>query len=108
LGKLFKSCTEDISEYDGLKKDPIVAKHASCALPEPLVPESLFPNLPGNCQPIAVKSTKYNKDDNLLDNKLQKDDIFEPSRSPWPAQAVVVQTNGKTRMCVDYSQSINL
>ena len=75
---------------------------------------SLFHNLTKNCKPIAVKSRRFNSiDQAFIDreiNRLYSDGIIKPSISPWRAQIVVVKNteNNKRRMCVDYSQTVNL
>ena len=114
LGQAFqKRHDRVIIEYGGRDKDLVVSPATSCALPAALVPsETLFPNLPKNCKPIAVKSRQYCESDKLFIaneiKKLLEDDIIEASRSPWRAQIVVVRNEKKTRMCIDYSQTINL
>ena len=40
-------------------------------------------------------------------NHLLKEKIIEPSFSPWRAQVVVVKHNGKMRLCIDYSETVN-
>ena len=75
-------------------------------------PKSLFPNLPPNCKPVADSRRRYSLQDqefiSLEINRLLKENIIEPSRSPWRAQVVVVKKDDKKRMTVDYSQTINL
>ncbi|XP_064080564.1 uncharacterized protein LOC135197423 [Macrobrachium nipponense] len=48
---------------------------------------SLFPNLPQQCKPIAVKSRRYSQDDQLFVkdqiSHLLSEGIIEPSISPW-------------------------
>ena len=70
----------------------------------------------------ATKSRSFNKEDSVFMameiGKLQEDGITEHSMSPCRAQIVVVknetnkQTNRKTktkkRLCVDYSQTMNI
>ena len=43
-------------------------------------------------------------------DRLYSEGIIKPSMSPWRAQIVVVKdaSNNKRRMCVDYSQTVNL
>ena len=45
-----------------------------------------------------------------LINRLYSDSIIKPSISPWRVQIVVVKNteNNKRRICVDYSQKVNL
>ncbi|KAK3777055.1 hypothetical protein RRG08_008903 [Elysia crispata] len=72
----------------------------------------LFKNLTPDCKPTATKSHRFSKpDEEFIDaeiHQLLKDDIIEPSNSPWRAQ-VLVTTNErhKKRLVVDYSQTIN-
>ncbi|XP_068211794.1 uncharacterized protein [Palaemon carinicauda] len=75
---------------------------------------SLFPNLPRQCKPIAVKSRRFSQDDQLFVkdqiSHLLSEGIIEPSISPWRAQVVVVKDpldRHKKRLCIDYSQTIN-
>ena len=76
---------------------------------------SLFTNLLPVCKPIATKSGRFSFDDEAFIQGeidcLLLGGIIEPSTSPWRAQIVVVK-NGtqsvKQRLCVDYSQTINL
>ena len=43
-------------------------------------------------------------------DRLYSEGIIKPSMSPWRAQIVVVKiaNNNKRRICVDYSQTVNL
>ncbi|XP_064083977.1 uncharacterized protein LOC135199749 [Macrobrachium nipponense] len=75
---------------------------------------SLFPNLPQQCKPIAVKSSRYSQNDQLFVkdqiSHLRSKGIIEPSISPWRAQVVAVKDplgRHKKRLCIDYSQNIN-
>ena len=72
----------------------------------------MFSNLSEDCKPIAVKSYRLSDlEEQFVESeirKLLKDDIIEPSTSPWRAQVLV--TNGdrhKRRLVIDYSQTIN-
>ena len=81
---------------------------ATASVPAP----SLFANLSTDCKPIADKSRRYSPEDLLFIKKeivhLLKEDIIEPSSSPWRAQVLVTGgTNTKRRMVVDYSRTIN-
>uniref|UniRef100_A0A2C9LBJ4 CCHC-type domain-containing protein n=1 Tax=Biomphalaria glabrata TaxID=6526 RepID=A0A2C9LBJ4_BIOGL len=73
---------------------------------------SLFSNLSPNCTPVATRSRRYSVPDRkFIEKEIQqliKDEIIEPSKSPWRAQ-VLVTTNDrhKKRMVVDYRQTIN-
>ena len=50
-------------------------------------PPSLFPSMKPNCKPIAVKSRRYCQNDRkfieLETQRMLKEDIIEPSTSPW-------------------------
>ncbi|XP_076814961.1 uncharacterized protein LOC143461082 [Clavelina lepadiformis] len=114
LGQAFqKRHNRLIIKYGGIEEDFTLSKPIVCALPAATIAmETLFPQLPKSCKPIAVKSRRYSKPDEQFIreeiNKMQDDGVIELSRSPWRAQIVVVRTEGKTRMCVDYSQTINI
>lgn len=75
-------------------------------------PPSIFENLTTDCKPIAAKSRRYSTPDRqFIQSEVQrllKEDIIEPSLSPWRAQ-VIVTTNErhKKRMVIDYSQTVN-
>ena len=77
-------------------------------------PTSLFNNLLSDCRPVATKSRCFNAaDQKFIDaegNRLHSAGIICPSVSPWRAQALVVNNkeSGKKRLCVDYSQTVNL
>ena len=73
----------------------------------------LFSNLAANCKPIAVKSRKFSSDDQAIikaeTKRLLVEDRIEKSNSPWWAQPLLVDYGKeKRRMCMDYSQAINL
>ena len=114
LGQTFQKLHNRlVIEYGLSKNDLIILKPKVCTLTEALISkDTLFPNLPAKCRPIAVKSRNYSEADRTLIRdeiqKLLKDGIIGASRLPWRAQVVVVRTDTKTRMCVDYSQTINL
>ena len=40
--------------------------------------------------------------------RLLKEGIIQDSNSPWRAQIVVAKQPKKWRMCIDYSQTVNL
>ena len=72
----------------------------------------LFCNVIPRCQPIVIKSRRFNNDDQqCIHNEVSKllnDDIIEPPYSPWRAPVVVTKDERhKRRMIVDYSQTIN-
>jgi len=70
-----------------------------------------FKNLTADCHPVAVRSRKYSQDRAYINEevrRLLKEDIIEPSQSPWRAQVVVVKgKNHKRHLARDYSQTIN-
>ena len=74
-------------------------------------PPSLFSFLSPTCKPIATKSRFYSQSNReFIESevkRLLKEGVIEPSISPWRAQIVVVNQNGKRRMVVDYSETIN-
>ena len=74
-------------------------------------PQSLFANLTPDCRPIATKSRHYSAGDQAFIKaevkRLLSEGVIEASHSPWRAQVVVVKTGEKSRMVVDYSQTIN-
>ena len=56
-------------------------------------PPKVFANLGPYCTPIATISQRYSKSDKqFIDSEIQhllKEDIIEPSTSPWRAQVIV-------------------
>ena len=73
---------------------------------------SLFTNLSPNVKPIAVKSRWYNNQDKkFIESEIQcllKENVIEPSTSPWRAQVVIVSDDHhKKCIVIDYSQTIN-
>ncbi|XP_076052612.1 uncharacterized protein LOC143032026 [Oratosquilla oratoria] len=114
LGHDFQKQHESVTfQYGGNK--PSLRVTSNCALATADIEEpSLFPNLPQQCKPIAVKSRRYSEDDQLFISdqlsRLLSESIIEPSISPWRAQVVVVKDpldRHKKRLCIDYSQTIN-
>ena len=106
-----------IIEYGGSRSDlKIKRQDTTCALSAASVEEpSLFNNVKPNCKPVASKSRRFSKDDQSFIaseiRRLLDEGIIEPSTSPWRAQIVVSKdelNRHKKRMCVDYSQTINL
>jgi hypothetical protein len=72
----------------------------------------LFANLTSDCKPVAVKSRRYSPPHREFIHqevqKLVKDGIIEPSKSPWRAQVLVAGGgHSKKRLVIDYSQTIN-
>lgn len=77
-----------------------------------VLPVSLFSNLSPDCKPIITKSRRHTDEDNKFMNdeiqKLLRENIIEPSSSPWRAQPFVTRgDNHKARMVIDYSLTIN-
>ena len=75
-------------------------------------PPSLFSYLKDDCKPVVTKSRRYAQCDQEFINseieRLTKEDIIEPSCSPWRAQVLVTANERhKKRMVIDYSQTIN-
>ena len=63
-------------------------------------------------KPIVTKSRKYSREDQEFikteTHRLLSEGIIDPSDSPWRAQVVVTKSERhKTRLVVDYSQTIN-
>ena len=73
----------------------------------------LFSHMLPTCKPVAVKMRKFSAADQELirietKRSLQEGRI-EKSNSPWRAQPFIVDHgNDKTRMCIDFSQTVNL
>ena len=105
-----------IIEFNGESPDLVVAPDSDCQLTAAVSPEVLlFSNLSDGARPIATRSRRYNLHDKafIQENidKLLEEDIIRPSNSPWRAQVVIVKdefNRHKKRMCVDYSQTINI
>ena len=117
LGSDFQQMHEKvIFRYDGSKVELVPKPDAGiCSTVASRVkPVSLFSNLLPGCYPIATKSRKHNTFDYSFIEKeverLRNDDIIRPSNSPWRAQVLVIRNEEtqKPRMCIDYSQTINL
>ena len=75
-------------------------------------PPSLFSYLKDDCKPVVTKSRRYAQCDQEFINseieRLTKEDIIEPSCSPWRAQVLVTaKERHKKRLVIDYSQTIN-
>ena len=105
-----------IFQFDGECPDLIVANDKICSVAAATTEKvSLFSNLSRGYRPIATKSRRYNQENrkfiqNQVD-QLLKEGIIQPSSSPWRAQVVIVTdecNRHKKRMCVDYSQTINI
>ena len=119
LGKDFQQKHKRIVfETNGPERELIITSNSPaeyCAVAKADVEcPRLFGNLTKDCKPIATKSRRYNKDDlNFIDTEVSRwlqSNIVRPSSSPWRAQVVLVRDpiRGKIRLCIDYSQTINL
>ena len=73
-------------------------------------PPPLFANLTVDCKLIVANSTKYLEADQDFTStevkNLAESGIIESSNSPWRAQVVVVNEKSKSRMVVDYSETM--
>ena len=105
-----------IFQFDRECPDLIVVNDKICSVAAATTEKvSPFSNLSRWYRPIATKSRRYNQEDrkfiqNHVD-QLLKEGIIQPSSSPWRAQIVIVTdecNRHKKRMCVDYSQTINI
>ena len=76
-------------------------------------PVKLFEHVRENTHPVATKPKRYSQFDTEFISsevkRLLRDDLIEPSSSPWRAQPLVVtKVNHKKRMVIiDYSQTVN-
>lgn len=75
-------------------------------------PPKLFANLIADCHPISARSHQFSCQDRIFIEKetqrLLKEDIIEPSNSPWQTQVVVVKDSfRKWHMAIDYSETVN-
>ena len=109
LGLDFQSQHSSVTFHYGGSEPPLVICGFSKLNIDPPEP---FSNLTANCHPVAAKSRRYNHEDSaFIDEevkRLLKEGIIEPSLSPWRAQVVVTKDeNHKTRLAIDYSQTIN-
>ena len=102
LAVLDKLCTDVIIGQDILRQHESLdlvfggnrATLTICGLTTVLVkPPALFANLKSDCKPVAINSRRYSKADRhfveIEIQRLLKEDIIEPSSSPWRAQVVV-------------------
>ena len=121
LSLLPNACSDIILGHDFINTHSLLQIHLSGKNP-PLIlcgvsaakiePPSIFSNLNPACKPIATKSRRHSKPDQIFIaseiDKLLKEDIIESSYSPWRAQVLVTSNeNHKKRMVIDYSQTIN-
>ena len=117
LGQDFQEQHENIViNYGGKKPNLIISNESACSLAVAHVPEpDLFPNISPDCKPVATKSRRFSSvDRDFIDDQVRSllsEGVIENSRSPWRAQVVVAKDPNKIhkkRMCIDYSQTINL
>ena len=117
LGLDFQSQHQNlIIKFNGESPDLVVSPDSHCSLTAADVPKvSLFSNLLVDTKPIAARSRRFSQEDRKFIqetvNQLLDEGIIQPSSSPWRAQVVVVKdelNRHKKRMCVDYSQTINI
>jgi len=103
--------------YDGTRPELVISSlpPETCAVTAATVEcPSLFHDLTPNCRPVAVLSRQYNVHDSAFIEsevkKLYEQGIIRSSNSPWQAQPIVVtnKETGTKRLCIDYSQTINL
>lgn len=109
LGQDFQKLHESVQLNYGGDLPPLVI----CGLGVLKIdPPELFGNLTADCHPVASKSRRYSTEDReFIENEVQrllKEEIIEPSNSPWRAQVVVVKGESrKKRLAIDYSETIN-
>ena len=110
LGNVFQEKHESVVFKFGGPLPPLEVCGLSTLNVDPPAP---FENLTSDCTPIATKSRRYSKPDQLFIRSevrnLLNEGIIQPSKSPWRAQVVVTreEENHKKRLVVDYSQTIN-
>ena len=97
------------AETDRLLRQNQLFRQFNFCVPYP----DLFGNVSPNCKPIAVKTRKFSLSDQKIikaeTDRLLRENRIETSKSPRRAQPLVVEDGkGKLRMCIDYSQTINL
>ena len=76
-------------------------------------PPPLFTHLSDNIKPMATKSRRHTESNLKFIReetaRMLKEGIIEPSVSPWRAQPIVTtDDNHKRRMCIDFSETINM
>ena len=107
--KIFQEHSKVTFSFDGSRPAFTLNGLAKMCVPYP----KLFSHLSKYCKPIADKPRRLSKDDAEFiheeTKRLLKEDLIEPSNSPWRAQVVVVKNeqSGKRRMVIDYSRTIN-
>ena len=116
LGQKFLSVHEAVVFEFGGKQDPLVVhpttpKKALCLTAVIVEAPRLFEFVLPNCMPIATPSRSYSREDQTFIKeevkRLLASGIFEPSRSPWRSQVLVVRNSTKLRFVIDYSQTVN-
>ena len=119
---LEKPCSEVLIGLDILQQQKSLNLHLGgpkptlsiCALSKlSILPPLPFANLTPEIKPIATKSRKYSATDRtFIESEVQRlfrEDIIEPSNSPWRAQVLMITNeNHRKRMVIDYSETINL
>ena len=107
LGKPFMEIHSNVNFQCGGPEPPLTVATLKTMS---IKPPSLFSNLSPHCKPIATRSRRYNETDLTFIrqevDRLLKNEIIEPSNSPWRAQVLVVR-GAKKRMVIDYSATIN-
>lgn len=112
-GDFLRKHSQVIFKFKTNGQDLVIDSSNTCAVAKSNVEcPSLFANLLPDCHPIATKSRRYNSDQKqFIDQTIQEwlsEGTIRPSQSPWRAQVVIVTVNGKRRLCIDFSQTINL
>lgn len=111
LGLVFLRKISKLTFNFGGEYDPITVGALPCFNIEA---PRVFSHLSSDCIPIATKSRKFNRYDEIfIETEIRRmlnDKIIEPSSSPWRAQVHIVNDSGKTnkrRLVIDYSRTIN-
>jgi len=97
----------------GLENDFVLGDSSACRVAASKTPTPrLFRNLQPSVKPVATKSRRFNADNQAFIkheiNYLLKNDITEPSSSPWQAQVLIVNdSRHKKRLVIDYSRTVN-
>ena len=116
LGQDFQKRLKSLTfKFEGsMPKLEICGKVCALASAHADIP-TLFPNIDASCKPIATKSRTYSQSDRKFISdqvsSLLSQGIIRESISPWRAQVVVAKDPfnlHKKRLCIDYSQTINL
>ena len=103
--------------YDGTKPELEVSsqRKEACAVAAATVEcPPLFNCLTSDWRPVCLTSRRYSAADTAyIESEVKKlfaEGIIRESKSPWRAQPLVVtnRDTGKKRLCVDYSQTVNL